>query len=140
MAYQRIKKILIGSIVALIAVEVVLLWPNKSTAVTVPCELGTCPHEIRITDNTNTFTYKVGWRFNVVLDEKKYPSQQLRCETDDGVLEHMLTLDDLYPNYAKRFELKAPGTCFLQSKDFKVTIVSVPRKQPAETASATAAK
>ncbi len=69
-------------------------------------------------------TYEVGRRFSLVLNRYAYSPEDLRCAGDE-IMEKIADVKDLYPNQMQRFLLKNAGSCQLQNKDFKATIIVV---------------
>lgn len=111
-----------------IGIEVIVLWPNTSDAVVLACPLGSCPKEVRLVNNGQRLTYRVGRKFSLVLDKHLYDVADARCEmTEFGsdVAQETITFDYTYPYRAKRFEVINPGECLLQVGDFSVTVVVV---------------
>ena len=87
-----------------------------------PCELGTCPLTIHESDSGRTFSYNVGTRFSVFLDETRQPKSELQC-APQGVIVFRGYAPAEPPAYAATFEVTELGTCVLTDKDFSATIV-----------------
>ena len=78
--------------------------------------------DITLEDNGRTFTYTVGTRFSVFLDDQAYPVQALQCgpESVIGYVSNgSLRGPDLYPIM---YETTKAGSCTLSDGDFSVEI------------------
>ena len=87
---------------------------------------------IMLQDNSKTFTYTLGERFFVFLDDEKNPRDELVCEPQP-LIGYISNGDfrgpDLYPAY---YEAEQTGSCTLKDRDFAVKIVvnALPTVQP----------
>ncbi len=97
LTYKQFQKIALGfASFVLIVGGAIILWPDHTGATANSCEIGHCPKEIRMIDNGGIFSYKLGSRFNIVLDKQKYPAKQVGCIGGEGLLEEKLVLADLF--------------------------------------------
>ena len=129
MKLSRVAKLALGVVVVLAGIEATVLWPDTTTATVPPCVLGQCPKEIKIANNNERLTYRVGRNFSVVLDERKHDVGTLTCKSaGSDVVENVSELDDLYPYRVRRFRIINPGECLLTGDGFTATIVAVARR------------
>jgi len=89
----------------------------------IPCEEGgECRFRITHQDDRKNFTYAVNSRFTVILDERIYSPQKLRCDPEKIVEEQKEITTVKYPLFAKRFLAKSPGSCVLKNGNFGIII------------------
>jgi hypothetical protein len=79
-------------------------------------------YEITEKDNGKTFTYAPTTRFSVILDQNKYPQENLTIEPK-GLLGAISNIPAVSPPfYVARFEGLQTGTCTIRNGSFVVTI------------------
>ena len=82
-------------------------------------------YEIRATDNGRIFEYPITSRVSVILDENKYPKNNLSC-SPEGLLGSISNIPSVMaPLYVVRYEILTTGQCLLRDGDFSVVIVGV---------------
>ncbi len=119
------RALLATSIVVLVATSLTLR-ATLTTAAVPACEAGKCPKTITVKSDGGTFSYKMGRRFNVILDSEKFPRETLSCAPEGIIAEFTNFKDRVTPNYVERYEAVGVGTCKLRDQDFEVTIVVTP--------------
>jgi hypothetical protein len=85
------------------------------------------PHKdqyaITANDNERTYTFPLGSRFSVLLDEAHYPKSELAC-APAGIIEPSSDIPvATKPLWVVRFNTIGQGSCKLSDKDFTLTIV-----------------
>ena len=84
---------------------------------------GASPLEIREDGNGQTYTYPVGTRFTIFLDERKYPGHTLVSDPE-GIVGRIASVPSVDPPlYAVRFEGVRPGRATIRSRGFLITVV-----------------
>ncbi len=82
--------------------------------------------QIKLSDNRETFTYRLTDRFSVFLDDTKYPVKDLAC-IPTGIIGYVSNGSLRGPGrYPIMFEAVAEGTCRLEDHDFQANIVVKP--------------
>lgn len=88
-------------------------------------------YEITEEDNGKTFFYHVTTRFTIILNQDRYPREDLKvaCGVSGGLAELDAPPAAEHPLYSVRYMAVRPGRCTLTNGDFSVTIEIVETPQ-----------
>ena len=105
-----------------IATPVITPTQTKNSVITPTAGPQARLYEITEKDNGKTFTYAPKTRFSVILDQNKYPQENLTIEPK-GLLGALSNIPAVSPPfYVARFEGLQTGTCTIRNGSFVVTI------------------
>lgn len=107
-------------VVSILALAVALHKPTTKPV----CVIDECPLEIRGDDTGSTYTYRVGSRFTLMLDDARHSLKRLEVVCDPpGAIGSISNVPEAEPPlYAVRFESVRAGECSVVSDDFRVTV------------------
>ncbi len=98
--------------------------PTSVTPISPTARAFSQQYEITEKDNGKTFVYPETSRFQIILDQGRYPKENFKvtCNTE-GVLGDISNLPSVPPShYALRYEGVKPGKCTLTDKNFSFNV------------------
>ena len=96
----------------------------KNTTTTPTAPNLTQQYEFTAKDSGRTVTYTITSRFQIILNQQKYPKQNIRVSCDpQNALGSVSNLpSEALPLYAVRYEGVVPGICTIKNGTFLLTV------------------